>query len=511
MTGFYFSGHLAVSLKDLNISCPVQQGEIPVSLRAVSTDEEGHRLLGPSKEMTVTCPNKGSCNNSVPVIQQNVPMLLVPFLSINPFSTHHFSASEMIRTVHLQKDVRDAKSVTFDSLFHDNTNSEDYQQSLVDRNNVETFEDDTSSSQLMNERENERHHLTSENDTGGHRELHYEDIDYSLEQLQMYWRWAPFMRQSIVPWFPVQFSHQSYLSTGVPLRGKHLLHSIHPNSPETSISTARVLADFQMQSDADHQKSEQGNIESHSDNSASHIKPDSDGTVTIRNNHKVVECPFLEFMKSKSAKFSLNASNDDFELKISGQNILWKLLHTVDFSVHNDKVRERKLVSQDSSHEARADEHRTSESKVNNNLQHHLNVDTYNISSSHESTVAYTHQNYAPATTFIDGFTNEEVMQEEALTEKSSDINGLTANNSRITVSSLNDSQEVPSLVKFVENSPLPSLSSATHASQYHHVEKAHFSAHDDSSMNSGRESFHRENADEESDILMSTESEFHN
>lgn len=49
----------SVSLKDLNITCPVQQGDIPVTLRATSIDEEGDRLLGPTKEMKIRCPSKG--------------------------------------------------------------------------------------------------------------------------------------------------------------------------------------------------------------------------------------------------------------------------------------------------------------------------------------------------------------------------------------------------------------------------------------------------------------------
>lgn len=61
-TTFWYTTSLeqtSVSLEDLNISCPVKQGEIPVSLRAVNTDEDGHRLSGPSWDMKVTCPSKG--------------------------------------------------------------------------------------------------------------------------------------------------------------------------------------------------------------------------------------------------------------------------------------------------------------------------------------------------------------------------------------------------------------------------------------------------------------------
>lgn len=88
----YFPEQTSVSLEDLNISCPVKQGEIPVSLRAVSTDEEGHHLSGPSWGMKITCPSKGSYNSDVPIIQSNTHILLVPFPVSNQHNTNLLNA-----------------------------------------------------------------------------------------------------------------------------------------------------------------------------------------------------------------------------------------------------------------------------------------------------------------------------------------------------------------------------------------------------------------------------------
>ncbi|XP_063875673.1 LOW QUALITY PROTEIN: uncharacterized protein LOC135108509 [Scylla paramamosain] len=49
----------AVSIRDLNVTCPVDLGYIPVKLRAVSIDEENHRLTGPQKDWKISCPSKG--------------------------------------------------------------------------------------------------------------------------------------------------------------------------------------------------------------------------------------------------------------------------------------------------------------------------------------------------------------------------------------------------------------------------------------------------------------------
>lgn len=49
----------AVSISDLNVTCPVAQGFIPVVLRAVSTDEENRTLTGPQKDLKIPCSSRG--------------------------------------------------------------------------------------------------------------------------------------------------------------------------------------------------------------------------------------------------------------------------------------------------------------------------------------------------------------------------------------------------------------------------------------------------------------------
>ncbi|XP_045134889.1 uncharacterized protein LOC123518233 isoform X2 [Portunus trituberculatus] len=46
----------AVPIRDLNITCPVDQGYIPVKLRAVNTDEENQRLTGPQEDWKIPSP-----------------------------------------------------------------------------------------------------------------------------------------------------------------------------------------------------------------------------------------------------------------------------------------------------------------------------------------------------------------------------------------------------------------------------------------------------------------------
>lgn len=491
-----FSGHTAVSLKDLNISCPVKDGEVPVTLRAVSADEEGHLLVGPSVERKVTCPNKGSYD-AVHITQTHISL---PMPLSNQYSRNLRSLLLEVLGVSCPH-KRDAKSLRMTSSTDDSSNNENYEQSLGDINAVETIEDDLSSLQLVTEGEDERHGPGLGSDIDSHREPNHENPVHHQEELQLSRRWEPFMRQDTFPLLPAQLFHQIYLSNGGPLRREIFLHSIHSNRPDTSLSDAEVLGNIQIQNNG-HQNVEHSDIELHLHDSAyedfhitsiqSQSEPDSGGAEATSNHRPV------------NVEVSVNASGDNFELKVRGQDSFFKLLQGATFSLHINSANESNFVAFNISRETRPHDHKIYENRPHNHLLNNLNGSSCNVSSHHNNVDADTHQNSAPD--LMQHSTNEEVMQKLVLMNVSAEFMELSANNSHNSGSSLEDSHTLTVLVDSVENPPRPSLLSDTYPLHDPHLESEGLSVKNNSSTDSGTESFQKVKA-EESTIISSTES----
>lgn len=467
-------------------------------------------MWGPPWTLKVTCPSPGSYNDNVPIIQSNTHILLVPFAISNQYNSNLLSVLEVLKAVCCQEHMPDAKSIGFRGLTHGGGSNQNSRQSLLDRSNVDTVEDETSSLQLITERENEKHHSVFGNNFDRHEEPHHDSTEYHQEQLQIYWRWVPFMRQNIFVWFPTYFLHQDYLSNRASER-EYFLNSRYSNMPETNTSDAEMLDGFQIQNN--HEKIQHENIELYSNDDAERNIPTSfsqsesntDEAVTTEGSHEVLKNPLIELMESKNVQVSLNTSSDSFELKISGQENFFKFLQSVNFHIKNYSAKEENMASLNPTHETGANIHETNENNVNNHLQDFLNVNILDVFSRQESNDANTHQNHTPNSTMIDNLTNEEIVQEETLTNESSEFVGFSANNLHSTGNSVNDSQKIPVLVNFVENTPHPLLS-ATYALHDPHPE-GNFSLNYDSTVDSDSEGFQTLNSTEESGNPNSTES----
>lgn len=404
---------------------------------------------------------------------------------MNPYSTIKiFGAGS------LPERMQDARSIRLKSLILGNSNSETYQQSLQDY--VETVETDINSLQLMTERDSERHLSLFGSDIASQREAlhestqqpHQESIHHSQEQLQIHQGQAPFTMQNIFLWFPLQFSHQErYPRARVPSE-RDFLQSMDSNSPETRSSSAEVLDNIQMQNNYDH-RPEHDNAEPYSGDGSDMIFPtisfpsehDGNEAEAHENDHMVLECPLLEHMKFKRVNVSLNASFDNFELKISGHENFFRFLQNLNFPIHSYNPNKRyasQSVSESTEHETETHGTRL------NNQQNHLIVGGDNASSDYNDT--NTHQNYASTTALMHSATSKEVIQEKTLMNETSEVVGLSANNTNNTEISANDTKRLPVLI--VEN-PSPSLSSGTFAFHDYYLDKGNFSENNISSIDS--------------------------
>ena len=419
----------------------MKQGEIPVSLRAVSTDEEGHRLFGPPKDIKITCPGKGSY------------VILVPFSVSNQYNTNFnlMEVPEASTSVSYRNPRLDAMNNGVESLIHASVHKPgigsllsfrsvsringNYQHPLIHRNSEQTQLNDYSNQQFASGMGNGRSRSLFNNGVNSQNELHHSSTDFSHGQVQGNWKWVPFTRQNNIVSFPVNLLHQTNQKTRLPSERENNLHLKLANAGDSATSDVVSLDGSESQDNDLHRRDhvsinsyadQRTDRESSTNSNQNEFSMSKYRAVTDGNSCKI-SCPLLELMKTKGVHVSLNFSDENFELKIRGQGNLIQLLQNIDFPLQNHIEVETEFTSENTVHKMEGSNlPLTSESIMNSQEPHHQDFtdqNKQNYSANHKNNETYfNNQNSTHDTSLNHSVTNEEVVQRQVFINETSNF-----------------------------------------------------------------------------------------
>ncbi|KAG0716771.1 Receptor-type tyrosine-protein phosphatase F [Chionoecetes opilio] len=428
--------HTAILLRDMNISCPAN-GDIPVRLRAVNTDEEGHHIYGPAREMKITCHSKGSSNIFVlfSISNQyntNLNLMGVPeaiTTSANHQNPRMHSLSNGVESL-TRGNIQKSGIPIMLSFKSPSRNNGNHQQPLIHIISEQTPVVDVSNQQLGFNRGNGRQHSQIDDGGNSQNEPYQSTINYNQGQLQENGRWVPFTGQNDMM---LQLLHQASQKTRLPIVGENNLHFRLSHTADPAASSVVGSDSFRFQ-EIGVQRREHGtndlyanqsanrelSVQSNqSESSISKYRSDDDDS-----SHKM-PCPLLELMKAKGVEVTLNNTDDNFELKIRGQSSkFFKLLQNIDFLMQNYNVGvDTKSASENIFHEEGNDPPARFARLINNP---ELHQEAFSDSNSHHfSTYRNNETNLTNQDSIHDASlnlseTNEEILQTQTFVNDSS-------------------------------------------------------------------------------------------
>ncbi|MPC26024.1 Receptor-type tyrosine-protein phosphatase delta [Portunus trituberculatus] len=292
----------AVPIRDLNITCPVDQGYIPVKLRAVNTDEENQRLTGPQEDWKIPSPCQGYSH-------------------------------------------------------------EDYQYTSEHRFSEQISVDDLNIQQVGFTMRNGQQHSQFSDRVSVQSEPHHGSINYLQKQSQKI-GWIPSEEQNYLQ-FRLLNPTDPVTSNIVNSDNLELQNNYHHRKP-VSLDTYEIPGREPPTSDRNYTTADGEAQTTYRESPITGREPSiiSDQNEFGSSKHRAISDGsshqisglLLQLMKAKDVEVLLNTTNENFELKIKGKANFFNLLHNINFPVQNDNEAETELESQNIVHEIKGND-----------------------------------------------------------------------------------------------------------------------------------------------------------